>query len=226
MWIEKTKSKLKKHRWLRAIVTFVLFWILWTTVVYLAANIFGNSDLVWSLRPYIWAFVGYALLGYAIGGFVISIFLVLWVWLNPEKPRHKKLRKVLKVGVVVAVFLGMVGVGIGLVVQPINEEHLLLQYFVGRRDFRDLNMSAWSLPRAGLAGIDFSGADLSDTDLMGADLTGSNLDSTNLSRADLSYADLIQADLGHSNLAGANLLGVDLTSVDLIGFIPCHFDRT
>jgi hypothetical protein len=78
VFIRAVRDKFQRHRALSA-----------TAVFYLAVRLFAQSDLVWSLRPYIWVFFSYALVVFAAGGLAISLFLACWTWLDPEKEKHR-----------------------------------------------------------------------------------------------------------------------------------------
>lgn len=77
---------------------------------------------------------------------------------------------------------------------------VLQQYELGRRDFRE---------------IDLSGADLREANLSGANLSGANLRETDLRQAQLLTAQLCEANLWGASLTGASLTGANLSGADL-----------
>jgi uncharacterized protein YjbI with pentapeptide repeats len=97
---------------------------------------------------------------------------------------------------------------------------LIIQYKLGERDFRGIDLKQADLREAKLRKASLSGADLSDADLAGAqlygaDLTEAGLGYANLSEADLHGTNLSRADLSGANLSGANLSGADLSRANL-----------
>ncbi len=111
--------------------------------------------------------------------------------------------------------------------KPVNEEHLKLQYWAGRRSFQGVDLeraylyntdlTGANLARANLRKADLSIAYLSRADLRGGDLSGADLSDAHLSGANLTGADLSEADLGDSDLQGADLTGANLKGANLIG---------
>jgi hypothetical protein len=97
--------------------------------------------------------------------------------------------------------------------QKINE--LIVQYNLGRRDFRSfhfagLDLSGINLSHADLRSANFFNAELRCANLDYADLRGTNfksanLKATSLNNCDLARANLTDTHLGHAILNGANL---------------------
>jgi uncharacterized protein YjbI with pentapeptide repeats len=86
-----------------------------------------------------------------------------------------------------------------------DASELLAEYLSGKRDFRDVDLTAVKLHAADLSGIN----------LRNANLAGACLDWARLQRADLQTANLTKASFERANLTGANLTGADLTGASL-----------
>jgi len=94
--------------------------------------------------------------------------------------------------------------------ERVTVRSLRQDYYKGRRDFANCNLSGADLHGMELAGINFNEAKL----------IRSNLNNVNFHKADLSQAGLSQASLREANLSGAfmsyaNLAGADLRGADL-----------
>lgn len=88
-------------------------------------------------------------------------------------------------------------------------------YFKGRRDFANCNLSGADLQELNLEGINFNESKLVKTNLRGANLHKADLSQTGMNHANLRDADLSDAFMSYCNLAGADLRGADLTNAYL-----------
>jgi len=217
VFVSTISEKLKHHRALSAVMVFVLFWLISTAAFFSSVNLVAQSDWVWSLRPYIWFFVACAPPVFLGGGLAVSLFLACWTWLDREKEKHRIWKSRLTRGASLVVIAALLGAVVGTIARPVNEPHLLLQYFFGMRDFQGLKGMAFYLERAELSEIDLSESDLNSIDLSGAALNQANFQDANLNSADVAYCDLIGANLVGAELEGAGFRFADLTGADLSG---------
>ena len=88
-------------------------------------------------------------------------------------------------------------------------------YFKGRRDFANCNLSGADLHELTLEGVNFNESKLVKTNLRGANLHKADLSQTGMNHANLRDADLSDAFMSYSNLGGADLRGADLTNAYL-----------
>ncbi|MGC9502318.1 protein kinase domain-containing protein [Baaleninema sp.] len=97
----------------------------------------------------------------------------------------------------------------------LTAEELKTDYFKGRRDFANRNLSGADLQRFNLEGANFNESKLVKTNLRGANLHKADLSQTGMNHAVLRDADLSDAFMSYCNLAGADLRGADLTNAYL-----------
>jgi serine/threonine-protein kinase len=88
-------------------------------------------------------------------------------------------------------------------------------YFKGRRDFANCNLSGADLQELNLEGVNFNESKLVKTNLRGANLHKADLSQTGMNHANLRDADLSDAFMSYCNLGGADLRGADLTNAYL-----------
>lgn len=88
-------------------------------------------------------------------------------------------------------------------------------YFKGRRDFANCNLSGADLHELTLEGVNFNESKLVKTNLRGANLHKADLSQTGMNHANLRDADLSDAFMSYCNLGGADLRGADLTNAYL-----------
>jgi superfamily I DNA and RNA helicase len=101
-----------------------------------------------------------------------------------------------------------------------DRAELLEEFALGRRNFRQVNLTGIDLSHLYLANINLIDANLSHTNLSHTDLSQAKLIAVNLSHADLSHANLsktklIGANLSHAKFDRTNLTQADLTNANL-----------
>ncbi|PPT07863.1 serine/threonine kinase [Geitlerinema sp. FC II] len=99
--------------------------------------------------------------------------------------------------------------------EKLTAEELKTNYFKGRRDFANRNLSGADLQRFNLEGVNFNESKLVKTNLRGANLHKADLSQAGMNHAILRDADLSDAFMSYCNLAGADLRGADLTNAYL-----------
>lgn len=97
----------------------------------------------------------------------------------------------------------------------VTVETLKTDYFKGRRDFSNCNLSGANLQNFELERANFNEGKLIKSNLRGANLHKADLSQTGMNHANLRDADLSDAFMSYCNLAGADLRGANLTNAYL-----------
>ncbi len=157
----------------------------------------------------------------AVYGAITGTALVVLLPHRVQTQDRKPLQSRLVVGIALLSLL-VICLGWGILTEPVNGRHLLIQHWFGRRDFYGIHLQGADLSGANLVDVFMPRADLSGADLTGADLSeawlwGANLSGANLTGADLTDATLCDADLTNADLSGADLRGAIISSAILRG---------
>jgi hypothetical protein len=180
---------------------------------------------------------GSARSGYMIAAGFWLVVAVMGIPAAIAVPLRRRLKDILLRGLRILALIGVTGgllfglMRLTLVILPEHTgQSLIIQYKLGERDFRGVNLEGADLRQARLYEADLSGADLEGANLTGADLEGAILREadlsladlrgaalhwTDLTGADLREADLTRAYLAHADLSGAGLSGANLGDASL-----------